>query len=121
MPRITFFTGILLIVLGAASYLIVYIQTQTSQPTSLIPAGLGILLVGCAILAKDHMRKHMMHAALGIALLGLIAAASRLPTTLSAGKTLAATSQVLMALLCLALLILGVISFINARKNNRGL
>lgn len=87
--------------------------------TSLIPAGFGVvlMLLGHASLMKDTMRKHLMHVAVVIGLLGFFAALGGLfrkglPTTLSAGVL----SQLGMAIVCLAFVILCVRSFIAARR-----
>lgn len=64
------FTGVLLIVVGLVGYFV----SGMASWTALIPAILGILFVVCGLLAraKDSLRKHMMHAAAGISLIGLL-------------------------------------------------
>ncbi|MGH9200447.1 MAG: hypothetical protein ACRD2A_04335, partial [Vicinamibacterales bacterium] len=66
--------GLLLIALGAGSYL----GTGRTSVTALIPAFFGAALVVCAMIArKESARKHAMHAAVAIGLLGAIASLAR--------------------------------------------
>jgi hypothetical protein len=91
--------------------------------TALIPAAVGVCLVLCGVLArKDAYRKHAMHAAVLIGLLGLLIAAvhlgMKLPGALSEGtffdnRALQMTS--IMAVLCLVFVALCVNSFVQAR------
>lgn len=92
--------------------------------TALIPALFGVILValGAAARAKEDLRKHLMHAALVIALLGFLATVSsflKLPALLAgtAERPTAVAAQFATAVVCLAFLILGIRSFIDARRN----
>lgn len=68
MQKITYGFAAALVVLGAGSYL----MTGMRSATALIPAVAGILLAVCAaIAANPNLRKHAMHAAVLIAVLGL--------------------------------------------------
>lgn len=107
--------------------------TQTSDkpsPTALIPAffGLPILILGLLAL-KDNLRKHAMHLAAMVGLIGLVGAlimaAPKVPTLLSEGKVLrsdgtdatrAIVVQLIMAGICLVFVALCVKSFIDARR-----
>lgn len=89
--------------------------------TALIPSAFGLLLLICGTLGLDErMRKHAMHAAAGVALLGFLAAGGRLGSKF--GDIFAGNISrpmlfiILMALLCLAYVLLSVRSFIAARK-----
>lgn len=89
--------------------------------TALIPSAFGLLLLICGTLGLDErMRKHAMHAAAGVALLGFLAAGGRLASKL--GDVFAGNISrpmlfiILMAVLCLVYVILSVQSFIAARK-----
>ena len=95
-------------------------MNERASVTALIPAFFGIVmaLLGFAAGAKEGLRKHLMHAAVVIALLGFILTAGRLimkfpELTMSA----AVISQAAMAVVCLLYVILAVRSFAAARKN----
>jgi hypothetical protein len=89
--------------------------------TALIPSAFGILLLLCGTLGMDErIKKHAMHGAAGVALLGFLAAGGRLASKL--GDIFAGNISrpmmfiILMAVLCLAYVLLSVRSFIAARK-----
>lgn len=115
MPRVTIVFGVLLILVGVISYLI-----HPVSVTALIPAFVGVILVGLgAIALSPGARKHAMHVAVIVGLLGFLAAAGRLIASLASGKTpstLGATSLGLMALLTGIFVVLCVRSFIAARR-----
>ena len=99
-----------------------YLGTGAKSWTALIPAlaGLPILLSGLAAL-NDAMRKHAMHAASVLGLLGFLAAAGKLVS--SGGLDFsrpAVISQVIMALLCGVFFALCLKSFIDARLRPGG-
>lgn len=115
MPATTRLFGLLLIVLGIASYTL----TGRSSVTALIPAFFGAVLVICALLArKETARRHAMHAAVAVALIGAIAALARgVPAALAGDATRPAVmSQLVMGVLLVIYVALGVQSFIAARK-----
>jgi glucose uptake protein GlcU len=87
--------------------------------TALIPAAFGIVLaaLGLASQAKEALRKHLMHAALVVALLGFIATAILLSKVSELTASPAVISQALMAIVCLAFVVLGIRSFAVARRN----
>lgn len=99
----------LLILLGIAGYVV----SGAVSITALIPAFFGIIFVLLGQLAeKESLRKHVMHIAVLIALLGLVG-------SLMGGIdifTLAGISRSLMALLCIVYIVLAVKSFIDARR-----
>jgi len=89
--------------------------------TALIPSVFGLLLLICGTLGLDErMRKHAMHGAAGVALLGFLAAGGRLASKLgdifSGNISRPMMFIILMAVLCLAYVLLSVRSFIAARK-----
>jgi hypothetical protein len=88
--------------------------------SAIIPAFVGILLVGLgAVALNPGARKHAMHVAVIVGLLGFLLAAGRLASVLASGKTptpLGGTSLGLMALLCGVFVALCVRSFIQARR-----
>ena len=115
MPATTRYFGLILIVLGVASY----VMTGRTSVTALIPAMFGAVLVICALVAaNESMRKHAMHAAVAIGLLGALAALARgVPAALNGDATRPAVlSQLIMGVLLLIYVGLGVQSFIAARK-----
>ena len=120
MPKITLITGFLMIILGAASYIL----TGRQSMTALIPACFGIpfMILG-ALGYKDALRKHVMHAAATLSLISMIAT---FKGTLNAFKLLgssaaevarpeAAISMSIMFTLCLIFLILCIRSFVVGR------
>lgn len=117
MPRITISIGILLVLLGLGMFLV----TGQKSVTALIPAffGLPLTFLGLAGL-KDGWRKHAMHGATLVALLGFLGALTRPIQKTFAGElpeiSTAFVSQLVMALLCGTLVILAVKSFVDARR-----
>ena len=120
MPSTTRLFGLILIVLGVASYVL----TDRTSVTALIPAFFGVVLVICALVARssESARKHAMHAAVAVGLLGALAALARgVPAAISGGIGRAAVmSQLAMGVLLLIYVALGVQSFIAARKARLG-
>ncbi|HEY2847013.1 MAG TPA: hypothetical protein VGI80_04295 [Pyrinomonadaceae bacterium] len=118
MPSTATWSGRILVLIGIVGYAWGYFNPPFSY-TSLIPAGFGValMLLGHLSVMVDSMRKHFMHIAVVIGLLGFLAALGGLfrkglPTMLSAGVI----SQIAMALVCLAFVVLAVRSFIAARR-----
>ena len=118
MPTIAILSGVLLVVLGVAGY-ISGVMSDRASITALIPAAFGIVIAGLGLVAwaKESLRKHLMHAAVVVALLGFLATAGRLiPRLGELTASPAVISQVLMALICLTFVVLAVRSFIVARR-----
>ena len=99
-----------------------FVLTGSTHKTALIPCIFGILFLVFGLLArKDNLRKHVMHAAVLIALLAFLGTArslSHLPELLNgtAEKPAAIITQSLNAGLSLLYIILAVRSFIQARR-----
>ena len=114
MPNTTSFLGILLIVLGGWGYT----QSATRSPMALIPAVLGVLFLGLGIAAgREAWRKHAMHGAAALALLGILAGLG--PVMMSRTRAmppLMVRSTATMSILCAVFLVLCVRSFIAARR-----
>jgi len=120
VPKISKIIGIILILLGLVSYF----GTGAVSFTALIPSFFGLIFFGLGYLAEksEAMRKHSMHAALLLAILGIGGTFGGLMSVFGAlgGQPVdnppAAYAQALMAILCIFFIILGVKSFIKARK-----
>ena len=119
MPTVSIACGTLLILIGLVGYLY-GMTTGHASPTALIPAafGLVLLILGFVARSNEGLRKHLMHAAVIIGLLGFLIPAWRLLSKLSEVTLSAAfLSQLSMAVVCLVFVILAVRSFIAARRN----
>ena len=120
MPTTAIFCGILLILVGLVGY-INGVMNDRGSITALIPSFIGILLSLLGILAnaKESLRKHLMHAAVVVALLGFIATAGRQVSRMSElTMSPAVISQALTALICLLFVILAIRSFAAARRSS---
>ena len=114
--------GALLILLGAAGY----VGSGMESPTALIPSVFGVLLlIAGAIARNEARRKHAMHGAAMVGLLGFLGSASgllELPALLSGGEVarpMAVASRSAMAVLSLVFVALCVRSFIAARRSGK--
>ncbi len=119
MPSTSIISGILLILIGIAGYVFSIFDGNKST-TALIPAAFGLLLLIFGLIAqsKENLRKHLMHAAVLVGLIGFLIPTVRLVSQASNIKvSLAVLSQAAMAIVCLFFVILSVQSFINARRN----
>lgn len=122
MARNTTLLGAALIVLGIAAYVI----TAAESITALIPMffGLPLLALGRLAETQEAKRKHYMHAAAGIALLGFIGTVGAVRFALylvSVGPVHvdnppAVIARTIMAALCGVYLYFSVQSFLAARR-----
>jgi len=118
MPSLSIFCGVLLILIGILGY-VAGVMTDRASYTALIPAIFGalLLLLGVIARAKENLRKHLMHAAVVVALLGFIATAGRLiPRLGELTFSGAEIAQISMAAVCLLFVVLAVKSFVGARR-----
>jgi hypothetical protein len=114
----------LLILLGIWGRWFTGVPESATSNTALIPAGFGVALLILGLLAfKESWRKHTMHAAAALGLIGFIAACVRgvpnWPTYLSGGEVKnanATLATLLMAIICGVFVALCVCSFIVARR-----
>lgn len=118
MSAISIIFGILLNVVG----LIGFFGTGAAHPTSLIPCGLGLLLVICGLLARiEKIRMHVMHVAVLVGLLGFGATVSAYGMLLAvlkqtAGdKTNSSIAKMATALICGLYVARCIQSFVQAR------
>lgn len=121
MVRNTILLGSILIAIGLIFYFVV--AGGNTSITALIPAFLGTPILILGLLArKESLRKHMMHGAVAFALIGFLGTASGLLkgfTLLTGGvveRPNAVIAQALVAVLCLVYVLMGVKSFIDARR-----
>ena len=119
MPNIAIICGSLLVIIGFVGYGYGLINGNASI-TALIPAAFGFVLEILGFVAKSNesLRKHLMHAAVVVALLGFIMTAGRLfmkISTFTLGA--AAISQIATAIVCLVFVILAIRSFAAARRS----
>jgi hypothetical protein len=118
MPNTAIWAGRLLVLIGIIGY--AYgLYGGNASPTAFIPAAFGIvlMLLGHLAVRSEGGRKHLMHAALVVALIGFIVPAARLISKLSELTLNAAVlSQLAMAAVCLVFVLLGVRSFAAARR-----
>ena len=119
MAGISIGIGVALILLGIAGYA----ASGAASLTALIPAAFGIALTVLGILARnERVRKHAMHGAALLAVIGFAATVSGLVRlfTLFGGGTVerpsAVVAQSIMAVLCAVFVVMAVRSFILARR-----
>lgn len=87
--------------------------------TALIPAFVGALFLILAMVARSPAaRKHVMHAAVAVALLLVLGVLPRIVGAINAGESTrpAVLAQMAMAAILLVYVLLGVKSFIDARR-----
>lgn len=120
MTMLTLGIGVVLIVAG----LVAYLTTGAASVTALIPAFVGLLLLIAGLVARSNpaARRHSLHAAMAVALVGVIGS---LMNVFQLGTLLAGTAErpgaivtsTIMFVLLTAYLIVGVRSFVQARAN----
>lgn len=124
VSRLAMVFGILLIALGVG----VYVATGAKSFTAMIPAFVGLPLLLCGVIAGaggDKARMHAMHGAMLVGLLGALGSAGGTIKTIGSlgGKALerpaASHAQTAMFVLCAAFTVLGVRSFVAARRKRR--
>ena len=119
MSSQTLYTGIALIVLGIGGYVL----SGAASVTALIPAIIGALFVLLGLLGrKESARKHVMHAAILLAVLAVGGTFRGITGVLlwlggtSPERPMAVVVQAITALLCIALVVGGIRSFLAARR-----
>lgn len=122
MAKITLGFGFMLILLGFGGYF----GSGRESVTALIPTFFGVPLVVLGLVAwqKTNLRKHLMHVAVILGLLGFLGTvkgALKLPVLLSdsaeLGRPLAVGVQSAMCIMSLIFVVLCVRSFIKARQS----
>ena len=119
MAKNSILYGIILIVVGLAFY----IGSYQSSITALIPGFFGVVMVLCGLLARnENIRKHLMHVAAVVALLGFIATVPgifKLFIILSGGemeRSVAVIEMTISSVIFLIYVILAIQSFLEARR-----
>jgi hypothetical protein len=120
MANVTIGFGLALAALGAGGYF----ATGRTSLTALIPLAFGLLLLVCGIVARqESLRKHAMHAAAVLGLLGFLGPLRVLPQMLrlvSGGEGVphraAVLDQLAMMVVCGVFLALCIRSFVAARR-----
>ena len=115
MTATTRMVGLVLAVIGIASY----VGTGRTSWTALIPAIFGVVFLLLAYVARNEAaRRHAMHVAMVVALVGIAGTASRLLPALAAGQLArpAVLAQLVTTLLLVWYLVKGIKSFRDARR-----
>jgi|SRR5579863_5473202 hypothetical protein len=119
MAKVTIGFGVALAALGLAGWL----GTGRTSLTALIPLAFGLLLVVCGALARrEDRRKHAMHAAAVLGLLGFLGPLRVLPQMLAllggarVAHRAAVLDQLAMMVVCGVFLALCIRSFVAARR-----
>jgi hypothetical protein len=118
MPTLALLVGVVLVAIGLGAY----VGTGAHAPTALIPAALGVLIAVAGVLARNpRLRMHAMHAAVLVALLGILGCIPgllRLPALLdgTAQRPAAVVAQLITFVVCLGFVVSAVRSFIEARR-----
>ncbi len=119
MPNTSIVFGSLLVLIGIVGYGYGLMNGNASL-TALIPAAFGIMLalLGFVSNAVESLRKHMMHVAVAIALIGFMLPMARILMKAADFTLNAATiSQLSMAAVCLFFVTLAIRSFANAKRD----
>ena len=104
--------AVLLIALGGGAFIV------SSSPTALLLAYVGVAFLALGVLSIVFVgaRKHLMHSASLVALLGALAPAAALAIRAGQMSPLALTVNLGMLALCAALLVMQIRFFLNARR-----
>lgn len=122
MTSVTLVVGAVLTLAGVIGYAV----TGAESVTALIPSFVGLLMLIAGIIARNvNARRHAIHAALVIALLGALGS---LRNVAAIGDVFDGTAErpaaiilsTLMFVVLIGYLVLGIRSFIQARRDRRG-
>jgi hypothetical protein len=119
MPSTAILFGRLLILVGIIGYGYGMYNNNASL-TAMIPAvfGLILMLLGHLAKSKENIRKHLMHVAVIVGLIGFLMPVGRIMSKISEFSFTFATAMLLsMAILCLVFVLLCVKSFVESRKS----
>ncbi|MCW4354015.1 hypothetical protein ONR57_11965 [Hoyosella sp. YIM 151337] len=122
MTAVTLVVGAVLTIAGVIGYAV----TGAESVTALIPSFVGLLMLIAGIIARNvNARRHAIHAALAIALLGALGS---LRNVAAIGDVFDGTAErpaaiilsTLMFVVLIGYLVLGIRSFIQARRDRQG-
>jgi hypothetical protein len=121
VARISILFGLLLVALGVGAFAYASPGADKTPYTALIPAGFGLPLVLLgAVALKDNLRKHAMHLAAMVGLIGAVGGAVMLLLPFLKGtgieRPFAYGCQAALTVLCLIFVGLCVNSFVQARR-----
>lgn len=113
MTNLTRAIGAILIVVGVVAYL----ATDRASPTALAPAVVGLPILVLGLLAgREALHRHVIHAALVVALLGFLGSLPMVVTLVTGDGGAAEVTSTVTAVVCAAYVGLGVRSFVAARR-----
>lgn len=116
MPPVSIVFGIILIPVGVFCYS----NAEPKSITALIPTFLGVLFVVLGLIGlRDSLRKHAMHAAAAVGLLGFLGSGYRLVKHAMKTSGDVDPYAAVTAGLCLVFVILCVRSFVMARRRRK--
>lgn len=118
MTSLSIWFGRILILVGIVGYGYGMANGNASL-TALIPAAFGLVLMLLGHLAQSYegARKHLMHLAVLIGLVGFVVPAWRLYSKFTGfAPTAAFFSQLVMAFICLVFVVFAIASFASARR-----
>ena len=122
MPTVAVIVGLLLLAVGVGGFAAAGFASKAL--TALIPAGFGLLIALCGILAsRKRLRKPALHTAAGLALIGFLLPAGRLAMVISRGDftwKLATVMLGVAAVICLGFLGLSLKSCVETRREKDG-
>ena len=121
MAKTTIVTGMLLTLLGVVFYAAAFQLGATSRSaTALIPSFVGVplILLGYGAVIKPTLRKHFIHVAVVLALLGFLASFGRLTMVMVREPNFgpAVIANMIMSAICITYVILAIRSFVEARR-----
>ena len=121
MAKTTILFGVILLLQGFITFFFAeQLGANSRSGTALIPSYVGAALAICGLFAlRPNARKHAMHAAAMIGLLGFLAAAGRYAMKPAAPTSVGPASLLIMAIICATFVMLCVRSFIEARKRRQ--